>query len=267
LKLKLKIKQSNVGIKTIGIILTIIGLVFLADPTSVNLKIGFASILIGILIFFVISIKITPKKIIDKMIKGNVEVFENIIKELNLEGNAIIIPKKENLTEERIFIPQNNIKTAKIPNINNENVFLKGIKNKNLGIALPPLGLKLINDIEKEEKFKITKIEDMEKKLQIFVGMDLVKSISFKQVQDWWELVLEKPIYCSKDLPLCKQYPCPTCSAILVGIIRALNNPELRLWIKDVKQSGSKITFYLNFIKRKQKSIIKRKQKRVRKKK
>jgi len=105
LKLKLTLKHTNIGIKIIGVVLTIIGLVFLSDPTSLNLKIGFASILIGILIVFVISIKVTPEKIFDKQIKGNIEVILKIIKELNLKGNAIIIPKTENLTEERIIIP------------------------------------------------------------------------------------------------------------------------------------------------------------------
>jgi len=251
LKIKLNLKQPNIGIKTIGIVLTIIGLVFLLDPTTLNLKIGFASILMGILILFVISLKTTPEKIFDKIIKGNIETIEKIIKELKLKGNAIIIPKTENLTEERIIIQPKNIKKVKIPSIKNENVFLKGIKNKNLGIALPPSGLQLLDDIEKEEKIKVNKIWDIEKKLQIFVGMDLVKSISFKPGQDSWVLELEKPNFCPKNLMLCKQYPCPICSAILVAIIRAMNNPELRLIIKDAKQNGNKITFYLSFIKRK----------------
>jgi hypothetical protein len=255
LKLKLTLKHPNIGIKTIGVVLTIIGLVFLSDPTSLNLKIGFASILIGILIVFVISIKIIPEKIINKQIKGSIEAVLKIIKELNLKGNAIIIPKTENLTEERIIIPPKNRKKLKIPNINNENVFLRGTNNKNLGIALPPSGLQLLDEIEKEEKIKINKIEDIEKKLQMFVGMDLIKSLSFKQNHYSWELILEKPIFCTKNPNLCKQYPCPTCSAILVAIIRAMNNPELRLQIKGIKQNGRKITFYLNFIKRKQNRV------------
>ena len=253
MKIKIRLKHSNTAIKTIGIILTIIGLVFLLDPTTLNLKIGFAAILIGILIVFVISLKTTPEKIFDKIIKGNIETIEKIIKELKLKGNAILIPKTENLTEERIIIPTKNIEKAKIPNIKNENVFLRGKKNKNLGIAIPPSGLQLLNEIEKEEKFRITKIEDIDKKLQIFVGMDLIKYISFKQGQDFWALELEKPNFCPKNLELCKQYPCPTCSAILTAIIRAMNNPDLRLIIKDVNENGSKIIFHLKFIKRKQK--------------
>ncbi len=252
LKINLKIKQSNIGIKTIGTILIIIGLVFLSDPTPLNLKIAFASILMGFLIVFVISIKSTPEKICDKLIKGNIETMEKIINELNLKGNAILIPKSENLTEERIMIPPKNIETTQIPHLKNENVFLKALKKKNFGVVLPPSGLHLLNELEKEGKFKITKIEDIDKKLQVFVGMDLIKSISFKQGQDFWVLELEKPIFCSKDLNFCKQYPCPICSAILVAILRAMNNPELRLWIKDAKQNGSKMTFYLYFIKRKE---------------
>jgi len=251
LKQNLPLHQSYFITRIMGVLLILIGLGFFLKPTSLNMKIGFASILIGILMIFIITKKSTTQQISGIQIKGNIEAVKKIIKELNLTGNAIFLPKTENLTEERIIIPPNNSDIIQIPNINNDNVFLTGWDSKNLGISIPPSGLQLLNEIEKEEKFENTKIEYMDEKLQILVGMDLIKSLSLKQVQDCWELELEKPIFCPKDPNLCKQYPCPTCSAILTAMTRASNNPESRLWIKDTKHNGKKITFYLYFIKRK----------------
>lgn len=250
MKQNLSLKQLYTSPKIIGIILIIIGLGFFLDPTSLNMKIGFASILIGILMIFIITKKSTLQQISGIQIKGNIEAVKKIIKELHLTGNAIFLPKTENLTEERIIIPPNNSDTIQIPNINNDNVFLTRWDSKNLGISIPPSGLQLLNEIEKKEKFENTKIEDMDEKLQIFVGMDLIKSISLKQVKNCWKLELEKPIFCPNDPNLCKQYPCPTCSAILTAITRTSNGSHHKLWIKDIKHNGKKMTFYLHFIKK-----------------
>jgi hypothetical protein len=253
LKQNLSLLRSYVRTKIIGIILILIGLGFFLNPTSLNMKIGFASILIGILMVFIITKKSAPLQMGNIQMKGNIEAVKKIIRELQLTGNAIFLPKTENLTEERIIIPPNNSDIIQIPNINNDNVFLTRWDSKNLGISIPPSGLQLLNEIEKKEKFENTKIEDMDEKLQIFVGMDLIKSLSFKQVQNCWELELEKPIFCPNDPNLCKQYPCPTCSAILTAIARTSNGSHHRLWIKDTKHNGKKMAFYLNFIKKRAK--------------
>jgi len=250
LKQNLSLKQLYTSPKIIGIILIIIGLGFFLDPTSLNIKIGFASILIGILMVFIITKKSTTQQISSIQIKGNMEAVRKIIKELNLTGNAIFLPKTDNLTEERIIIPPNNSDIIQIPNINDDSVFLTRWDSKNLGISIPPSGLQLLNEIEKKEKFENTKIEDMDEKLQIFVGMDLIKSLSLKQVKNCWKLELEKPIFCPNDPNLCKQYPCPTCSAILTAITRTSDGSHYKLWIKDIKHNGKKMTFYLHFIKK-----------------
>ena len=94
----------------------------------------------------------------------------------------------------------------------------------------------------------MTSEENIEEKLQKFVGMNLLKSITLKKEQNNWKLELEKPIFCPNDQKLCRQYPCPTCSAILTAITRASNASNQKLWINNAIHNGKKITFYLNFI-------------------
>lgn len=177
--------------------------------------------------------------------------LKKLIRELDLRGNAVFISKTGNLTEERIFIPPNNSAIIQIPAIDNENVLLTGVDDRNLGISIPPSGLQLLNEIEKEEKLEKINIEDIDEKLQLLVGMDLIKSLSLKKVKNCWELELEKPVFCPNDPDLCKQYPCPACSAILTAIARTSNDPDYKLWIKDTKHNAKKITFYLYFINKK----------------
>ena len=123
---------SPIYAKIIGIILIILGIIFILNSNSLNLKIGFASILIGIFMIIMITKKSIPKKISDGQIEGNIDVVKRIVKNLRLTGNAIFLGKNINLTDERIFIPPTNSKIIQIPNIGSEDVFLTGLNGENL---------------------------------------------------------------------------------------------------------------------------------------
>jgi hypothetical protein len=233
--------QPHIKAKLIGLALIIIGLVFLINPIDIYLKIGFASILIGIFIIFMITERIIPQKISQAQVEGNQNVIKKIIKELNLHGNAIFIPKSDILNEERIFIPLNDSEIA-IPEIDDEFVFSTGNDGKSLGISIPPSGLKLLKEVEKETDFENIDNDNIEEKLQTFVGMDIIKSISFKKDKDKWKLELEKPIICSNDRYICSKNPCPSCSAIISAITKA---SKKQIFIKDTIHNGKKIKFHL----------------------
>jgi hypothetical protein len=188
------------------------------------------------------------KKTSDAQIEGNMDTVTKIIKDLNLNGNAIFLPKSDKLTEERILIPPNQKGIVKIPSITNDNIILKGKNGENLGISLPPAGLKLLNEIEKNEDFKYIETENIEEKLQKFVGMNLLKSVSLKKLKSGWKLELEKPAFCRNGQTTHQQYPCPTCSAAILAITRTFND---KIRIYNTVANGEKITHYLNILKRK----------------
>lgn len=251
LKKKLSVYEYHITTRITGLVLIAIGIGFFLFPSDLHMKLGFSSILIGILMVFIIAKKNIESQVNDIQIKGTSDAIRRVLQELHLKGNAIFIPKTEKLSEERMMIPPNNATIIQVPNMTKDTVFLLNGGNKILGLSLPPSGLHLLAEIEKEQNLQHTIMDHMNEKLQIFVGMGLMKSLSLNQVQSCWELELEQLLFCPKDRTLCTQYPCPTCSAILTAIARTANDSESRLWIKDVKHNGKKTTFYLYFIKRK----------------
>ena len=242
MKRSVSLHQPHVKAKIIGVILIAIGIAFLLyDPGELHLKIGFASILIGIFMVFMITERSVPKTISDAQIEGNLDAVKSITKELNLAGNAVFVPKSHILSQERLFIPLTTT-DIKLPEIDDDLVFSTGGDGKSLGIAIPPSGLKLLQEIQGETDFENTGLEGVEEKLQTFVGMNLLKSVSFKKGEDGWKLELEKPLFCVNDETLCKQYPCPTCSAVLSAITQA---SKQKIWIHDAINNGKKTTFHL----------------------
>jgi len=249
-KLKIQhhlLENSYTRAKIIGIIFIILGALFLLNPTNLNIKIGFILLFLGFLMIFLITEKSMPKKISDALIEVNIDTVNNLIKELNLQGNAVFLPKSDNLTEERIFIPPNKSGVLKIPEINDNNIILIAQDGKTLGISVPPSGLKLLNEIEKDNAFKNIKIENLEEKLQLFVGMNLIKSISFKKQKNGWDLEIENLIYNKNKHEIYNQYPSPISSAAITMITRVLNK---RIRIYTTTNNGKKIKFHLNQIKK-----------------
>jgi len=202
---------------------------------------------------FMITEKNIPKKISDVQVKGSMDNIYKIIKELNLDGNAVFLPKTDTLTEERIFIPPNKSGTIRIPDIDDkhDNIIITGADGKNLGISIPPAGIKLLKEIEKDRTFKNIRPENIEEKLQLLVGINLLKSVSFKKQEFGWKLEIQMPESYSNVNSLQNQYPSPTCSAVIALITQAFNK---KIRIYDTTYSRNKITFYLNIIKRKARS-------------
>lgn len=241
LKDSFSIKQPDIRAKIIGLVLIGLGIILLFSNDALYIKLGFAVILIGVLLIFMITEKTIPRKLSKAQIEGNFNAFENITKNLNLSGNAVFIPTSDILNEERIFIPLEE-SNMKIPELNDDSVFSTGIDGRSLGMAIPPSGLKLLQEVEKEIKFSEISEENLEEKLQSFVGLDLLKSVTLKRLSENWKLIIEKPIFCESNKNMCKQFPCPTCSAILTAITRSTDK---KIWISDVFHNGKKAEFTL----------------------
>jgi hypothetical protein len=250
----LSLRLANIKAKLFGIIFILFGIGFFIAyffyPNSLYLKIGFTSILLGTFVIFLLTEKSNSKETSNANIEGNLETIQKIIKDLRLEGNAIFLPRSSTLKEERILIPPNKTGIINIPNIDEDYVFLNGKDGKKLGISIPPSGLKLLKEIEKEEDFYKVDFENIEEKLQKFVGKNILKSISIKKQGNHWNLEIEQPIFCPHNQKLCVQYPCPTCSAVLTAISRSSSKTDNRLRINNVIHNGRKIKFNLAFIKK-----------------
>ena len=248
-----QIKYLFTMINIIGVTFIIIGIAFLLGQTPLNMKIGFSSILIGLIIILLIgSERNIPSEISESMIKPNLDLIKRMIKVFNLNGNAIFLLKNNSFSKDRILIPPNKTGIIKIPAINPNDFLLTNDKNgKNLGISLPPSGLELLKKIGENKYFKNISIENIDEKLQKFVEIGLLKSVSFKHCKDKFRLEIEKPLFCPHDKTLCQQYPCPTCSALLILISHVIDMSKKTLWINKVIYTNGKIIFHLNIIERK----------------
>jgi hypothetical protein len=242
LKKSFRLQQPHFRAKLIGALLIIVGIVLFFFPTSLNIKLAFTSILIGLFMIFMITERSIPQNISDAQIQGNLDAIRTITRELNLAGNATFLPKSDLLTEERIFIPLQTRDTV-LPEVDDTFVFSTGADGKSIGISVPPSGLQLLRELETEADFEHTSLDGVEEKLQTFVGFNLLKSISLQHREESWKLALEKPLFCTNNTLLCRQFPCPTCSAALTALARS---SKQHVFVREITQDGKKTTFHLN---------------------
>ncbi len=227
--------------KLLGIPLIIVGIILLALATTLSIKIAFATLLIGLFTIFTITEKTTPTTLSHAHIKGSLNSIRTIIDELNLKGNSIYLPTSSLRTEERIFIPLEKTTDA-LPEIDTDLVFATGSDGTSLGLALPPAGLPLLNEIQKDNPFPTATLDTIEEHLQRFIGHNLLQSLSLtKQKDNSWKLELTSPLFCTHNTTFCTQYPCPTCSAILTAITRST---QKKLSVTNAENAGKKTTIY-----------------------
>ena len=228
--------------KIIGAILIVIGLILLINPTTFFIKLAFAAILIGVFMILLVTEQSVPRKISEAQIEGNLSFIKKMTKELKLDGNAVFLPKSQILTEERVYIPVKKTTNTNIPYIDDELVFSKGIDGNIQGISVPPSGLNLLKEIQTEVSFNDSTLEDIEEKLQTFVGMNILKSITLKKEPNGYKLELEHHEPCSTEQSTCTQYPCSACSAVLTAITQAAKQ---KIHILEETKKGAKNTFHL----------------------
>jgi hypothetical protein len=228
--------------KIIGGVLIVIGLALLINLTPFFIKLAFAAILIGVFLILLVTEQSVPRKISDAQIEGNLAFIKKMTKELKLTGNAIFLPKSQLLSQERVFIPVQKTTNARIPYIDDDLVFSMGTDGKILGISVPPSGLNLLKEIGTEGSFCDSDLENIEEKLQTFVGMNILKSVALKKESNGWKLELEHHEPCSTEQSTCTQYPCSACSAVLTAITQAAKQ---KILIQDEAKKGNKTIFHL----------------------
>lgn len=233
------INKPRTRTEIIGLALILLGICFLFIPSNLNIKLSFTSILIGVFWIFLVNEKSIPKNISDTQNQGAFDAIEILLR--GVSGNAIFLPKSKILSEERIYIPQKNSEDE-LPYIDRSSALIEKSKMEILGLSLPPSGLKLLKEIEKEVNFKDIGIEKVEENLKKFIGLNLVSSIILKKHKGAWQLIITKPLSCTSNQNFCRRYPCPTCSAAITAIVHATNKT---IKITDAAIDGKKITFDL----------------------
>jgi hypothetical protein len=229
----------------IGVALIIFSIV--TDPHLSNLfflKLAFATILIGVFMTLLITEESVPRKISDAQIEGNLIFIKKMTRELQLAGNAIFLPKSRLLSEERVYIPAQKTTEPNLPYIDDQMVLNLRSDGEVLGLSVPPAGLTLLKEVETEGSFHDSDLETIEEKLQTFVGMNILKTVTLKKNSNGWKLELEHQQPCCTDSEnqTCNQYPCAACSAVLTAITQASKE---KIQILDTTHIGNKTIFQL----------------------
>jgi hypothetical protein len=237
-----RVHQPNFRAKIIGGILIIIGLAMLVNPTPFYIKLSFAAILIGVLMMLLITEQSVPRRISEAQNEGNLVFVQKMTKDLELEGNAVFLPKSRLLSEERVYISSEKTTSGILPYIDDNVVLSMSSDGEVRGISVPPSGLRLLKEIKANGSFYDSDMENIEERLQSFVGMDILKSVTLKKDTDGWKLELGHQKPCSRDQPTCNQYPCSACSAVLTAITQAAKE---KIQVIDTTHDDKKTIFHL----------------------
>jgi hypothetical protein len=235
------------GASLIIIGVALVSFTFLINPNHPDLffiKLAFAIIIIGAFMMLLITEESVPRRISDAQIEGNLVFVKKMTKELKLLGNATFLPKSPVLSEERVYIPAEKTTGASLPYIDDQMVLNLKTNGEVLGLSVPPAGLMLLKEIQTEGSFHDSDLETIEEKLQTFVGMNILKTVTLKKEGNGWKLELEhqQPCCADTDTPTCNQYPCAACSAVLTAITQASKE---KIQILETTHNGNKTIFQL----------------------
>ena len=213
---------------------------------------------LGCLFLFFFTIFVVSEKSIsmivseDQMI-GTAKNLNEIIAGLALSGNSMYLPAKRGLTKERLFIPAANSNVIP-PNALSDDLYLSpGKDGSSPGILTDPLGLSLLNTIEKELGTSTigAGIESTESSLQMLrFGFGMMKDFHFKERDGKVVLRVEYSNLLSacrsirKEKPdTCRQISCIGCSCLLTGLARATGKAVA---IENVDNANDRVVFTLN---------------------
>ncbi|MCD6383815.1 MAG: hypothetical protein J7L88_05080, partial [Thermoplasmata archaeon] len=101
--------------------------------------------------------------------EGNLRV----IKALNLKGNAIFVPPRGRIKEDKVFIPLMR-GGRRVPNLTDEDVFNPGLFGTEMGVMLPSPGKEILRDLENSGTLNTDSIgsEEAEALVEPFLGAE-----------------------------------------------------------------------------------------------
>ena len=181
--------QPRMRARVIGVLLIAVGVVFLFLSSLLFLKIGFACILLGVFVMVMVTDWVVPQQLGEAQEAGAVEAVKALIHGLNLEGNAVFLPRSGLLAEERVFIPMQ-LDNLRVPYLDSEIVVAKGSDGKHIGVSIPPSGLTLLKSVDSEDVFSDLGWNTINENLQRFVGVNMVKSVQLSKSENGWDLLL-----------------------------------------------------------------------------
>jgi len=184
---------------------------------------------------------------------SNARMSSQVLAALSLAGNSVYVPAKHGLTSERVFIPATRQPTMPPVAATDDFVLSPGRDGTAPGILLEPLGLKLLDRIERELNTKLAGagLESAEGTLQILKhGFGMIKDFHFKERDGRWVMrveysgLLDACREVRKQMPdTCRQMECIGCSCLLAAAARATGQS---VSVDEVDNSTDVVVFTLS---------------------
>jgi len=227
----------------------------LEDQRNVGVVSSVGFIFLGLFAIATLNEPTSPRIVSESQMIAAAGMASGMTAGLKLMGNAAYLPARHGLTKERIFIPAT--KTGmKPPNALSDDLVLSpGKDGSSPGVVLEPLGLELLDRVEKELDTSVTNagLEAAEGTLQMLKhGLNVVKDFHFKEREGKWLLRVEygelreacRTI--RKERPdTCRQMACIGCACLLTAAARATDK---LVEVQSVANETDDIVFTLSLL-------------------
>ncbi len=212
-------------------------------------RVGFGSLLIGLLTLFLFSSSSVPKEVSRGFLLSSGRNTARTIVSLNLEGNGAYVPPGGRLSEDRVYIPLEK-KPHSLPLLNDEMVFSVGSTGPSMGVALIPPGKGLVDEVEKmtRTRFRDGSLSDATENLErLGKGTGLFNKIEVRDKGRYLEVNIVNSRFKDVCDRLWDEFPdlharigCPLCSSVLCATARMAKTPLL---IKSVEREGGMVMY------------------------
>ena len=227
----------------------------LEDQRNLGVVSSVGFIFLGLFAIATLNEPTSPRVISESEMIAAARMASGMTAGLALAGSAAYMPSRHGLTRERIFLPASRTGTTPPTALSDDLVLSPGKDGSSPGVVLEPLGLGLLDMIEKEleTSVKSVGIEAAEGTLQMLKhGLNVIKDFHFKERDGKWLLRVEygdlreacRTI--RKEKPdTCRQMACIGCACLLTGAARATDKLIL---VENVDNETDNIVFTLNLL-------------------
>ncbi|USH00469.1 hypothetical protein K1720_03125 [Thermococcus argininiproducens] len=216
-------KIASASLVSIGTFLLIYGAIN-SNQSQINL--GFAGLFLGFVVFTFKSKEYVKREALDNLILPYVEMLQDMVSDLGLEGNALYIPPYENMPEGGTFIPLHEDFDLDLGRMDEETVFLTNVSNeRQMGLLIRPTGVDLVKKFEEYfegplEGSGSSSVESVAS--SVLRAFDLARGVYIEESEEGFKVVV-KPTnmeICRASVEDCNQVACPVCSSVLLALAK-----------------------------------------------
>ena len=189
------------------------------NPGYINL--GIAGMFLSAVLLVLKSSKYVKREAVDVVLKSQMELFDALLKNLKLEGNALYLPPYENLPKGGIFVPLHENFELDPARFDEETLFVTDVPNdRAMGLLLSSIGEELVEKYEEHLEGPITTVPELESaSSSVLRTLGLAKRVYIEEKGDRIRIVVNPEFLC--DPRHCEKMPCPVCASVLRGLAKA----------------------------------------------